>query len=83
MIIKEAVNNSVKYAKGKSIYLTIEHTQNKLTIKVADDGIGFEKDKITEGNGLNNIMNRAVEIGYKAAIISQPGHGTTIQLQKN
>jgi signal transduction histidine kinase/ligand-binding sensor domain-containing protein len=82
MIIKEAVNNSVKYAKGKSIYLIIEHTQNKLTIKVADDGIGFEKDKITEGNGLKNIMNRAIEIGYKATIISQPGQGTTIQLEK-
>lgn len=82
MIIKEAVNNSVKYAKGKSIYLTIEHAQNKLTIKVGDDGIGFEKDKITEGNGLKNIMNRAIEIGYKATIISQPGHGTTIQLEK-
>ncbi|HET6724330.1 MAG TPA: ATP-binding protein, partial [Chitinophagaceae bacterium] len=83
MIIKEAVNNSVKYAKGKSISLTIEHTQNIWTIKVADDGIGFEKDKITEGNGLKNIMNRAIEIGYKATIISQPGHGTTIQLEKN
>ena len=83
MIIKEAVNNSVKYAKGKSIYLTIEHTQNKLTIKVADDGIGFEKDKITEGNGLNNMMNRAIEIEYKATIISQPGQGTTIQLEKH
>lgn len=83
MIIKEAVNNSVKYAKGKSINLTIEHTQNKLTIKVADDGIGFEKDKITEGNGLTNIMNRAIEIGYKASIISHPGQGTTIQLEKN
>jgi signal transduction histidine kinase/ligand-binding sensor domain-containing protein len=82
MIIKEAVNNSVKYAKGNSIYLTIEHTQNKLTIKLADDGIGFEKDKITEGNGLKNIMNRAIEIGYKATIISQPGQGTTIQLEK-
>jgi signal transduction histidine kinase len=82
MIIKEAVNNSVKYAQGKSIYLIIEHTQNKLTIKVADDGIGFEKDKITDGNGLKNILNRAIEIGYKAIIISQPGQGTTIQLEK-
>ena len=83
MIIKEAINNSVKYAKGNSIYFTIEHTQNKLTIKVADDGIGFEKDKITEGNGLKNMLNRSVEIGYKATIISQPGQGTTIQLEKN
>jgi len=83
MIIKEAVNNSVKYAKGNSIHITIDNKETKLTIKVVDNGVGFEKDKITEGNGLKNIMNRSAQIGYKATIISQPGRGTTIQLEKN
>ena len=83
MIIKEAVNNSIKYAKGTLIHLAIDNKENKLTIKIVDDGIGFEKDKITEGNGLTNIMNRSIQIGYKATIISQPGQGSTIQLEKS
>jgi signal transduction histidine kinase len=82
MIIKEAVNNSIKYAKGSLIHLTIDNKEARLTIKIADDGVGFEKDKITEGNGLQNIMNRSIEIGYKAIIISQPEQGTIIQLEK-
>ncbi len=83
MIIKEAINNSVKYAKGNSMRLTIDNTESKLTIKIADDGIGFEKDKIAEGNGLKNIMSRATQIGYQATITSQPDQGTTVQLEKN
>ncbi len=83
MIIKEAVNNSIKYAKGSLIHLTIDNKESRLMIKIVDDGIGFEKDKITEGNGLKNIMNRSIQIGYKATIISQPGRGTTIQLDKS
>ncbi|HEU5164105.1 MAG TPA: triple tyrosine motif-containing protein [Chitinophagaceae bacterium] len=82
MIIKEAINNSIKYAKGSLIHLTIDNKETRLTIKIVDDGVGFEKDKLTEGNGLKNIMNRSIQIGYKAIIISQPEQGTTIQLEK-
>ena len=83
IIIKEAVNDSIKYAKGSSIHLTIDKKETRLAIKIVDDGVGFEKDKITEGNGLKNIVNRSMQIGYKATIISLPDQGTTIQLEKN
>ena len=83
MIIKEAVNNSVKYAKGSSIRVIIDTKEARVAIKVADDGIGFEIGKVVEGNGLKNIMRRSTEIGYQASIHSAPGVGTTIQLIKN
>ena len=76
MIIKEAINNSIKYAKGSLIHITIDNKDTRLTIRIVDDGVGFEKDKITEGNGLKNIMSRSMQIGYKATIISKPDQGT-------
>lgn len=83
MIIKEAINNSIKYAKGNSIHLKIDSKETSMTIRIVDDGVGFEKDKMTEGNGLKNIVNRSMQIGYKATITSIPGQGTAIQLEKN
>jgi ligand-binding sensor domain-containing protein/two-component sensor histidine kinase len=83
MIIKEAINNSVKYAESKTISLLIENTSNKLTFTVADDGKGFEHSAMQEGNGLKNIITRAGEIGYSPVIDSSPGKGTSVILTRN
>jgi ligand-binding sensor domain-containing protein/two-component sensor histidine kinase len=82
MIMKEAINNSIKYAGCKKIQLTISKSDGKLTITITDDGTGFNKEKITEGSGLKNIMNRSKEIGYEASINTLPGKGTTLHLKK-
>lgn len=50
-----------------------------MTIK--DNGIGFDRNNITEGNGLKNMKKRASEIGAALLIDSLPGDGTMIQLQ--
>jgi signal transduction histidine kinase len=82
MIIKEAVNNSVKYAKGNLIQLSVYTSNGKLIIKVTDNGNGYDTSATTEGNGLKNIMNRSQQIGYKVTILSAEGQGTTVQLEK-
>lgn len=82
MIIKESVNNSIKYANCENIQLVVSNPGGKLNIKISDDGTGFDKDKTVKGNGLKNIMYRSKEIGYRASINTSPGKGTTIALQK-
>ena len=82
MIIKESINNCIKYANCKTLHLAINYPGGKLTIKISDDGVGFDKEKIIKGNGLKNILYRAKEIGYRASITSSPGNGTIVQLQK-
>jgi signal transduction histidine kinase/ligand-binding sensor domain-containing protein len=82
MIIKEAINNSIKYSDAADINLFIEKKDNKLLIGITDNGRGFEQAKITEGNGLKNIMRRSADIGYRASVISSPGNGTSLLLEK-
>jgi signal transduction histidine kinase len=52
-----------------------------ISIKITDDGKGFEVAKASsDGNGLHNMRRRLEEIGGKFEINSQPGKGTTVSL---
>jgi len=83
MIMKEAINNSIKYAGCETIELKVAAEGKKLQFTIGDDGKGFEKEKIKEGNGLKNITSRAKKIGYTCSIISATGTGTIIVLGKS
>lgn len=82
MIIKESINNSIKYAGCKMISLKINDANKKLIIEIADDGKGYDPASSNGGHGINNILKRSSEIHYKAKIDSLYGRGTTIRLEK-
>jgi signal transduction histidine kinase len=62
-IIRELLNNAIRHANAKSITVTLSKQDNRLTIELADDGIGFDPENVTLGNGLNNIKSRTQELG--------------------
>ncbi|HEY0609086.1 MAG TPA: ATP-binding protein [Chitinophaga sp.] len=82
MMLKEAVNNALKYAEAKHISIEVRGARGKLTILVTDDGKGFETEHVTEGHGLKNMQTRSKEIRYDCLIRSAPGAGTLIRFQQ-
>ena len=87
-IIQEAVNNSIKYAKAKTIKVSFFHDAKKLTIIIQDDGMGFVTEDVLNleskgavGLGLYNMQERAMFVDGKIEIYSKPGEGTKIYLQ--
>ena len=85
LVFKEVLNNSLKHSKATSITIWVGEENNRLTLRVKDNGIGFslteQKEKLG-GNGMNNILIRAEEIGAEIQITSLIGEGTTILLEK-
>ncbi len=80
LIFKEALNNAVKYSDTKRIIVSV-HTQNKeLLLIVKDEGKGFDHSLVKKGNGLDNIKNRANELGGKVEISSASNQGTVVKL---
>lgn len=82
LIIKETINNSLKYAGCKNISLKVEKTGRKIRFEVADDGVGFDPAKVSRGYGLRNIAARAEAIGYNNTLITSPGNGMKLVLEK-
>jgi signal transduction histidine kinase len=85
-IIQEAVNNAVKYSKAENIYVTLAHTSGQLDVEIADDGVGFDYNKLEKsghfgvsGHGVFNMKERTAFINGKFSIKTAIGEGTKIK----
>jgi PAS domain S-box-containing protein len=66
-IISELINNTIKHADAKQVYVTLRHNSNTNILEVGytDDGRGFDLQLETEnskGLGLINIQNRVASL---------------------
>ncbi len=82
MMIKETINNSIKYADAIEIVIEISVRNAKPEVSINDNGKGFELESIQRGNGLNNLYRRAKEIKYQVILNTMPGKGTAINFRK-
>lgn len=79
LICKEVLNNALKHAAAHTIELILEINNDAFTIVLRDDGKGFHFDPAGgEGNGLQNMQDRAQAAGVNLIISSEPGSGTTV-----
>ncbi len=81
LIIKEAVNNSLKYAAAKNLNIQFEKNHKVLHISIKDDGRGFAENNSSASNGLNNMKQRAKDVNGKIDFDSVQQKGTEIILQ--
>src|SRR5438045_5008929 len=59
LILKEAINNLVKYSGASYASLSMQLNANFLDITVKDNGKGFDTNDVRRGNGLYNMKRRA------------------------
>lgn len=85
-IIQEAINNALKHAQAKHIWVRLESDGITLKTTVQDDGKGFDKAKVLRSYekrgsfGLLNIDERARLVGGSADMHSAPGEGTIVSI---
>lgn len=80
LILKEAINNLVKYSGCTVAEIEVTYHSSLLKIMIKDNGKGYNTDKLTSGNGLNNMKRRAREINGTIEMKSTINEGTSIQL---
>lgn len=80
LIMKEAINNLVKYADCSEAAIIVSCDQMLLAIVIKDNGNGYDTNKITYGNGLNSMKKRAEEMNAKINMQSKTNEGSTIEL---
>lgn len=78
-IVKELLNNTLKYANASSAYLSTKYNDNLLSISYTDNGKGFDLDTLMNskhsGLGLLNILNRVKILNGQCEMQSKPGEG--------
>jgi len=81
-VAQEAITNAVKHARAKRLTVKLELKENKVSLTVKDDGIGFDFDESggTKHFGLIGMKERAELVNGELNIASRPGAGTIVQL---
>lgn len=76
----EALNNSIKHAQAARLWISIEQRIGCITLKIRDDGRGFNPAAPLNpgGIGLKSMRERAESLDGQLIIESTPGCGTTV-----
>ncbi len=77
-IVQEQINNIIKHAAPRNVYISLEASDGAIQIEIVDDGRGFDTTKKRKGIGISNIINRVESFNGKIEINSSPGKGCKI-----
>ena len=80
LIMKEAINNLVKYSSCTLCEIRVQYSHSALSIDIKDNGKGFDMDEIKDGSGLGSMKNRARQMNADLNITSVVNKGTRILL---
>ena len=82
-IIQELVNNAVKHAKATDILVQIVFSENKISLTVEDNGIGYNVNQAKTGDGLNNIAYRVKYLNGTIDTVTSKSDGTAVNIELN
>lgn len=81
-ILQESVSNTLRHAKASRLHVMLIERDETVILRVVDDGVGFDINKIkTSSYGMENMRERAYEIGGTFKVISLPNEGTRLEVK--
>lgn len=82
-IIQEFISNSLKHSLAENIYVSISCAPGIFQVNLVDNGTGFDIDRETDSNGLNNIKSRLKALDAQYLFESNPTSGTKLNFVIN
>ena len=81
-IIQESLTNVARHAVAKNVYISLErrHNDNKLVLKIHDDGAGFDQGRTLKGMGLSGIRERVESMGSEFNLDTEVDKGVNISI---
>lgn len=75
-VCSEALANVAKYASASKITISVSSSQDLITVRVRDDGVGGAD--AGRGTGLRGLRDRVETLGGTLTVDSPPGGGTSL-----
>jgi NarL family two-component system sensor histidine kinase LiaS len=77
---QEALANVARHSSANHAEVDLVYTKNTVTLRVADDGRGFDPSRNPGGGfGLQSMRERLVRLGGHVNVESAPGKGTRVE----
>lgn len=80
-IAQEALTNAVRHARASHVLLRLAVTPGEASLRVSDDGVGFDLDAVPDGRfGLIGLNERARLLGGQLDLQTSLGAGTCVEV---
>jgi signal transduction histidine kinase len=73
-----AVHNVWRHADARTLRVDIAAPHDALTVRITDDGAGFDPGEIEVGSGITTMQSLAGFVDGHVEIDSAPGQGTRV-----
>ncbi|MFE8701417.1 sensor histidine kinase [Cytobacillus sp. FJAT-54145] len=81
-ILQESVSNTLRHSKSSQLEVLLIQRDDLIILRVVDDGVGFDVEESKAGSyGMQNMYERAVEIGGSLKVISVKNKGTRLEVK--
>ncbi len=82
-VIQELVNNIIKHSGATEAIIQLNQHEDKLTVTVEDNGIGFDPENLNQpsGLGMSNLRSRVEFLNGDLHFSSFPGQGTSVYIE--
>ena len=80
LIFKESVNNIVRHSNCTRAAVEFHASKGHITLRVTDNGTGFDAARQWDGHGLSSMRKRTCELGGTLEIVSNDEEGTVVTL---
>jgi signal transduction histidine kinase len=80
-IALELVNNVLKHAQAKEVWISLSQTEHQISLTVSDDGVGMPQEIQSDGIGMRNLQSRIEVLAGKLHLESTPETGTKISVE--
>ena len=77
-IVQETLSNIARHSEASDVDIELVYDQQNISCTITDNGLGFDQDQKHTGFGLRSIKERAMSLGGRLTITSEPGEGTLI-----
>ncbi len=78
---QESLTNVRRHAGATRVEVALVYTVDSVSLRISDDGKGFDPTQPLQGYGLAGIRARAQGIGGAATVEAAPGAGTVIRIE--
>ncbi len=83
-VAQEALHNALRHSGAGQVDVSLARRTTTAVLRITDDGCGFDPDVVRRAGrhlGLVSMRHRAGGVGGRLVVDSEPGTGTTIQME--